>query len=470
MDCKHLVLSKDNYVPIANLSSNVEPVTSLDNLRTVYRGRQTKWTDLSTTYISITGVFAEERQIDFFAICGHNLPNNARVLFQLYNSTTVQDATTAVGGSDWMEIGEILPQGLFRWGIDPWASKDNDPLNDVISYFFGALIGALSFKISIEHNYGYVPPTEPPPVYVSDGIYRQDDVTRVVCIEAENGVVTPNDSDTWESVGDVGASDDIRLYKNGSQFYWSANEGPKIEFKFNATVSGSYKIYLRMYSTDGNSIYSTFDGINSSHFWVNGELVNQGWVWLELRSINLIAGQLHNLTLSARDHYISIDKMVIQTVASAAPTNNGPAESSFGTTIQSGYAGAVTSGDNVSLRMAMVGNTITLEENFSYPSSITFLDSPNLQKTLSGHSIAAREQNKIRSASLNLDHMSNNDRLVMSQFEKENASRPFLISPYPNEVSWFRGDYIFLAILEDALEYTHFRQNIHQTELRLLEV
>jgi len=473
MTCEHIMFSDHNIVEISELESNIDPVTDLDWLKNEHRSRQTKWTNFSEDEIYVEGFMADLRLVSFMAIPGHNLLPTAEVRLELINENV---SVAPVYDSGFTLIGNVLPLGIWTAGIDPYGGTENESLDDVIALWLDDPVLANRWRVTIRHKYGYVPPAEPPPVVVSDGIYQQDPVTGILSIEAENGVVESEAGiSTWENDNHAGASNGANVYySDNSSYHHTGSDGPKVKFEFTATKSGQYNVWLRMFSEDvggvlgGYSIFTVFNGHSTRKYFTS--IVNQGWRWRETKTITLSAGQKYTIYFSHRHRPLRVDKLVLKPSSDSAPTGTGPTESGFGTKTVDGGTGAITSTDSMNLRMLMLGEVIQLEKNFSYGSAIKFLTEPELHTSFSGFAITSRAQRTAKRLRLSLDSMTQGDRFTLWNYETKLAGKPFLVSPYPSETQWFKTNYFFLARFEDSLEYKHVGPNIHRTSINLVEV
>lgn len=416
------------------------------------------------------------RLAKFMAIPGHNLLPTAEVRLELIDATNFP---TTVYDSGFTLIGNILPLGIWSAGVDPYGAADNESLDDVIALWLDEPVLFNQWRVTIRHKHGYVEPTEPPPIIVSDGIYQQDATTGVLSIEAENGIVESEGGlFTWETDNLAGASGGVNLFKGGYGYHHTHNDGPKVKFEFTATQSGVFNVWLRLLSNGGGpgvkddggySIFTVFNGNSTTKYF--SSILNNGWQWRDTKQITLSAGQKYTLYVAHRHRQLAFDKLVLLPSSQSTPTGTGPAESGFGTRTEDGSTGAITSTTSMNLRMLMLGDVIQLEKNFSYGSQIEFLTEPDLHFSHSGFAITSRAQRPAKALSLSLDTMTEGDRFTMRNYETKLAGKPFLVSPYPSGTAqWFRGDYIFLARFANSLKYHHLSRNIHRTSLNLVEV
>ena len=467
--CKHLSFGYDNYIEGGEIVCTPEPVTDVDWLKTSDREEQARWTNLEGNIVIETTlpapVFAE-----YFAILGNNLKKDAKIKVEVFENVGDTEPTFQ---TDWETIGKVKPLGLWRAGIDTYGElQEPNGLDNVQVIWFDKLRKVTFVRLTIDHGYSVEAPvdnSEPTTIITSDGIPKQ--TNGIVSIEAENGVVTDSGIDTWAQQSQSGASGGNALYKSGSEFYGSSGDGPRVKFRFTPVATGTLDVWVRMESTDGNSFYSLFnDSQSKTHIYDVSVFRNVGWKWHKIRSVYTVGQNVSSITIAARDHYLSFDKIVLQPAGSAAPTGEGPAESPHGT-ITTTIAGEpiMTSTDNVTLRMITLGNIITLEENFNYGAVLKLLTEPEIRYTSSGYAVNTKIQRYSRSMQLVLDAMTDNDRLVLSDLETKLMGKPFLITAYPKRAKWFTDHHMFLGIFGNALPYSHFFEDINQTQLTVLE-
>lgn len=140
---------------------------------------------------------------------------------------------------------------------------------------------------------------------------------------------------------------------------------------------------------------------------------------------------------------------------------------SFRLTIRkSSYSG----GADIALRTVLIGRTLEMQHNFVYGASLRYLTAPTLSRTANGSHYPSRPQKRSRSLSLSLPMMSNRDRAALARMERDLGGSPFLVSAYPGRSGWQFDDYAFLARFADTLDYEHVFEDIHATNLQLVEV
>lgn len=482
LECKHLMFGRDNFVELDStiLTATPAPVTDINFLKNTYPARVAKWTNLQNDIV-IEGVTDGQVLIDYFAIPGNNLNPNATIQLELFENAT--DATPIYTSGE-TSVGDLIPLGAWRAGIDEYGNSENAPLSSVRSFWFTELKTVGKFRLTISHGFTYTPAVIPagstatPPTVttttVSDGIFRQG-TNGVLSIEAESGVVT-NDAgiDTWAEVTDSDASGGKALYKNQDDFYNTSAEGPRVDFEFTASQSGSNDIYVRLKSSEGNSAYFIFDG-QWSYVYFD---MSQPFVWKKLaRHVVTVAEQRHQMSIAARDHFVYFDKIVIQPSGAPAPSGTGPAESGTGTktitTVDDG--GDVTevtieSSDSVELRMIMMGNSMTMEGNFTLGGDATFVTPPDLHYSSSGSANITRPQHKKRRIVLPLNNMTEIDRFNLRNMEATLLGKPFLVNAYPDHPKWLADDYMFLGRFATANNYQQRTRTKHRTTIEIVEV
>lgn len=465
-----ILFGDNNYMEIANITCTPEPATPIDYVRTPERAEQLRITNLENDIV-IDFDFDDPIYASYFAIPGSNLTVDAEVKLEIFETIP---STQNLLPDEWTKIGEMVPVGQWKAGIDVFGEEKYPSLNAMNVIWFNGLLKLQRGRLTIKHGYGaaYVPPEDPPPVEVPDGIFRQDDATGVLSIEAESGETVDEGLDSWNPTSESGSSGGTSLFKSGNDFYSNPNEGPRVNFEFTPSRTGTHNVWVRIKSDEGNSFYTIYDGNSKTKVVQAGQIFNQGWIWVKSRDIYTVAENKKTITIAARDHFIHFDKIVIVPNGDPAPTGTGPAESGEGTKLVAGDGTTlVNSSDNVSFRMFILGNTTSLQFNFSYGSRFKQLTDPDLHEVWDGFSVISREQNASRSLSLPFEMMSDVDRLVLSRMESRLAGKPFLVSAYPklNRASWFTNDYLFLGRFATALDYLHLYENIHQTSINILE-
>lgn len=481
MTCEHLKIGATNIVPASTVTFNTPVTTDSEYIKNHYRGRIVKLENPQPNFIFIAGRLDKETIIDHMALTGYSLPDTADLLFQTFSSHDF-NTDTLLSISPWLRVKDLksLEVAANAKDTDIDYGNESDTMNDTLVYLLETPVNALAWRLSIRPNYDVEiepePDVEPPVVVtVSDFTFRQDETTQIVSIEAENAVITPNGSDTWQAVSDGSASGGVVLYKNGPAFYFSTTEGPHVKFTFNATVTGTYDFYLLMESTNGNSFYTEFtNGITRTHIYQTG-FTNQGSVWLKVRTESITAGQKYTFRLGARDHFLSVDKMEMRPSSAGAPTGHGSAESIFGTVTQTETSDGVVITEPVITNVILlqnirVGSILQLSTNFSYGSTASFLSDPNLVISSNEFTLVTAQQRKIKELDLQLEMATSKDAYDLREFEINNGGDPFLVIPYPgNDSGWFKSDKSMIAILSGKLVYTEFRENIYQIQLPLKE-
>ena len=462
MSSENILFSASDLVPAATLSSSAEPSTPLAWLQGSARARKTRWASLEAPVV-LSGTFAASAPIAYLAVPGHNLRVDALVQVRLYDA---EDAALYV--SEWLAVGDFLPAGLFRAGVDKFGVRARVP-NNTLFHAFPRVLNAIRFEVEFDHMLDFVPPEAGEPTAVSDGVYRQDGASGVLSIEAENGVAEAVGSDAWEIAESGSASGGLRRTKTGPEFYWTPLEGPLMRFVFTATASGSHRIWLRLASTDGNSIYTTFDGTSKTSVYDRVPFIAGGHKWKNTMTVNLTKGSRHEIVVSARDHYMSLDKLVVQPAGAAEPTDTGPAESGFGTRLVYEDFERTPSREFLELRSVMLGDTLQLDRTFRHGAPIRFQTDPDLTEASSGYQLAGRAQREVRTGSVDLTMMSERDALRLVELALERAGRPVIVALYPGGTDWVRAKHTFLARFGTALEVVNADAGIHSTRLLLHE-
>lgn len=126
--------------------------------------------------------------------------------------------------------------------------------------------------------------------------------------------------------------------------------------------------------------------------------------------------------------------------------------------------------DEVLLRMLMMGEKLQLQHNFGYGGDIAFQVSPELIQTTSGSRFLSRVPIDAREVSLQLEYMTDVDRVRLSKMEKALQGKPFIVCAYPDKSGWQFNDYTFVARFADRISYTQVFENVHSATLNIVEV
>lgn len=429
------------------LSSTPAPVTDLANLKNAFRARQVKITDLSSDTLTIRGEFTSKRLVDYLAIVGCNLTENAEVQWKLYETTST---TVDLLGDGFEPVARGVPLGEFTSGHHPYAATTRTPVNGVIPKWLDTPIECEAFELLIKHGYPIV--ASPP----SNGIPLQDG-SGILSIEAENGTVTNVTNGTWTQTADGGASGGFYMAKSGN-FFRDPNSGPDVSFTYTASQDGVHDVYLRCdIESGGNSINVVHDGNVESK--IISPIVG-GWDWYLMRQATLTAGANHETIVRGRDFTFKFDKMIIQPEGTAAPTGNGAAESSDG---------VEGSENNVMLRMVMVGLSTGLSESFDYGNKIKYTTDPEVDRTSEGFGLLTELTDPVRRMLLPLNNLSESDRVKFVEMQMAQRGKPFLITAFPGQSEWSDEMHSMLAQPLAAGELENYMEGFYRQPLELLE-
>ena len=456
--------------PECIITATPDSATPLESLRNDLPARQARFPDLSGDIV-IEVECPTPQVATYFAIPGSNIPSNANITVELFETLT---SSTDLLGLGTLNVGDLIPLGVWQAGIDPYAG--GNPVNDgrrVFALWFDGPIQFQRLKLTIDHQLTFVAPTDPPPIITPNGIFRQSHSTGVVSIDAESAEAFAVGNDAWIIQSDPGATGTQR-YKSGPEFYEAGSPfaGPHIDFNFTATSTGLHDVWARLHSDDGNSLYAVADGNVQTRIFHGNELVGQGHVWLFLRTMALTNESLHQFSIYARDHFMSVDKLLIYPAGSPAPAGNGQVESQQGETTTFASGVVLDESSSINIRHLMLGRHETIQNNFSYGGTTQQIDDPELFETESGFYVAGRTQRPVRRLQLPFEGLNDRDRLILSSMEAERAGRSFLINPYPikGRQQWFTDQHIMLAKFSEALVFRHRFEDIHSTTLNLIEV
>ena len=142
----NLIFGSNNYISQSEtvLSSNIDPVTSLDSLRNSFQARQTRYTNLSGDIV-IGGELDQVSLAAYFAIAGSNLSPFAEVRLEVFETAT---ATTPLYDSQFQRVINLAGGGV-------------EPVNNTILFLFPERLLVRRFQLTIKHGLDFVPPPEP---------------------------------------------------------------------------------------------------------------------------------------------------------------------------------------------------------------------------------------------------------------------------------------------------------------------
>jgi len=474
----NLLFSDTNPVLDAEITSDTLAVTPLSWMKNSKRARMTKWVN-PDGIIRVFCKFDQIQNLSYFSIMGHSIPDGAKVTLKLFASDDTQ-----LYDSGALSVDSLIPAGIYSAGQDAWNESEQDIFNNVFLHTFDKVLDVAQANILIDHGYEAVEEettdtttTTTTTTTESDGIFVQN-AGGVVSIRADSMTMTSAASDSWavsnnpkngDGLGDV-------MFKTGSEFYSTPRVGPRLTSQFKASRSGSHDVWLRVYSDDGNSIYTTFDGNTKRSIFNAGELRNGEWHWYHVSTVNLVENATHELEVSARDHFMYFGKIVVIPSNSPAPTDASFIESDTGTitTTTNTTTGEVTVStpivNTLALRTVMLGDVWQPLENFEHGTPISFLTEAQNYTVSSGYTITGKPQQQVRRMELNLAVMEASDRLKMVEFEIAQNGKAFVFSAYPNGTEWEQQKHTFLAKFESRNAYSHDHWGIHSTNLILTEV
>ena len=407
-------------------------------------------TDLTSPTILIGFRFKQQSVVNYFAFPYTNLRPDAEV--QLRWFTNVDDPTPST-----IIANERIGQQTYDKGkvFAQWYDQD--------------IIAGRGLAI-ISHKHGLVMPGDPAPTTQPDGIPRQE-ATGILSMEMESASSIPSGGDSWVPTTDTSASGNVYMRKGLSSFYFSPFAGPRMEFRYTSSLAVALSVWVRVRSTSGTSIWLIADGVNTFHSFTGSDaIVGLGWQWRRLdRVIVTGAEQRRSIAIAARDHTMDLDKIVLQPLSAAAPTGLGPPASPEGT-FEVTAGGETTEGESVELRMMMCGEAITFDKNYAYSSRYKALTEPDIARSSSGFALRRSLQQCARSLTLDYPTMTDEDRRRMWEMEVNNIGQPLLVSCLPDRQQWLHKNYEFLAVLENAIEYSHDQEGRHSASWQLAEV
>ena len=452
----NFVMSKTNMIVGSTLSSDIPSDTDINWLQNSDTAELTRFTDFSDDTIRITATFAHQAQINYVAIAGSNLREDAEVKFRLFENP---DDAAAIFQTPFYQVGRDVV-------------KNNNTLLQALDT--PEPIPAWRLDVEIRHKYPAA--TDAGVTLVSDGIPRQE-ANGTLSMEAESCVFEDNGRQLWERVTDNSASGGqyVTLTASSSFRYSSFTAGPKMLFDFRPTVNGNNNIWLRMRATnvDGNRIYTEISGSSSGPvLFFDPNLPNNGWVWRVAQVANLTAGALTRLSIAPSRPSVQVDKVVILPAGTSTPSGNGPAVSPDGQSVVAAD-GTTSAGESVDIRMLLAGELLQLDHNMAYGTKLRLMSEANTRFTTTGRAVRVGDQYLSRRMSLSLPRMSDIDRCRLSECECEFKGAPFIISAYPgaNRDEWMKAQHTMLTMFETANEYTHWAEDRHNTgEIVLPEV
>ena len=474
----NLLFSETNPVLNAEITSDTLAVTPLSWMQNSKRARMTKWVN-PDSIIRVFCKFDQVQNLSYFSIMGHSIPDGASVTLKLFDSDG-----SLLYDSGQLSVDSLIPAGIYSAGQDAWNESEQDIFNNVFLHTFDKILDVAQANILIDHGYESVEEettdtttTTTTTTTESDGIFQQN-AGGVVSIRADSMLMTSAASDTWAKQSNPKSGDGLGdvMYKSGSEFYSTPRVGPRLTSEFKASRSGAHDVWIRLFSDDGNSIYTTFDGNTKRSIFDATELRNGEWHWYHVSTVNLVENATHEIEISARDHFMYFGKVVIIPSNSAAPNGASFVESDQGTitTTTNTTTGEVTTStpivNTLALRTVMMGDHWQPLENFEHGAPISFLTEAQNYTVSSGYTIPGKPQQQVRRMELNLAVMEASDRMKMIEFEIAQNGKAFVFSAYPNGTEWEQQKHTFLAKFESRNAYSHDHWGIHSTSLILTEV
>jgi dienelactone hydrolase len=148
-----------------------------------------------------------------------------------------------------------------------------------------------------------------------------------IWLEAECGTV----GSLWNTVSDGNASNDKYVtVQSGNNSTESAPSNPsgQISYTFNVSEGGSYSLWARVITPNGNddSFWISVDG--GSWFLWNNIGPNSSWAWEQAQTYSLATGS-HTLTVAYREDGALLDKIFVSNTG-ATPSGEGSAASNCG--------------------------------------------------------------------------------------------------------------------------------------------
>ena len=449
----NFVMSKTNMIVGSTITSDIQSDTDINWLKNSDTAELTRFTDFSADTIIISAVFAHQAQVDYVAIAGSNLREDAELRFLLYENAT--------------DTASIFETPFFEVGRD--VVKNNNTLLQILD----VPEPVPSWRLDYEIRHKYPAATDAGVTLVSDGIPRQE-ADGTLSMEAESCVFEDNGRQMWERVTDNSASNGqyVALAANSNFNYPTYSAGPKMVFDFRPTVNGNNNIWLRLRSTDvnGTGIFTEISGSSSGPaLFFDPQLPNNGWLWRVAQVANLTAGALTRLSIAPRRPGVQVDKVIILPPGST-PSGNGAPESPDGQSVVAAD-GTTSAGESVDIRMLLAGELLRLDNNMAYNTKLKLMSDPNTRRTTTGRAVKVGDQYLSRQLSLSLPRMSESDRCQLSECECEFKGEPFIISAYPKLDNWMQAQHTMLTMFATANTYTHWQRDRHNTgEIVLPEV
>jgi len=163
------------------------------------------------------------------------------------------------------------------------------------------------------------------------------DGTGLVSMEAEHYQANvPNIGYSWSPVTIPGYSGSgaLPVMPDDGRSPLNAGGGPRLDYQVRFTRAGTHYVWIRAlsHSSASDSLYVGLDGATTGALYMTGmNLDGQTWTWTRQRSggvatINVTSIGLHTINVWMRESGIVLDKLVLTTRSSYAPTGQGPPE------------------------------------------------------------------------------------------------------------------------------------------------
>lgn len=110
---------------------------------------------------------------------------------------------------------------------------------------------------------------------------------------------------------------------------------------------------------------------------------------------------------------------------------------------------------DIRLRMILMGLKLELDKGFDYGSQIRYVTPPQNTRTGGGSTVPVALQQRSRSLSLPISHLTGRDQEALSLMEVELLGRPFIVSGFPAATGRRYRDHNFLARFDSALDFIH---------------
>lgn len=451
MSCQNIRFGFDNVVPrTQTLIKSPESSLPIENIKTTSRSDVALWDGLGAEQIIIVGTMPEATTADFISIPESNLPPGSTVQFELY--TGDHFTGTEILNADPIVISGAIPLGVWRAGIDPYGGESDHDVTGAIMLWFDTPKTFDTYRIVITTGFGAATSTP-------NTKRVQDATTGIVSMESSDGVVSNDDYvNTWGELVNVVATNGNCMNKIGTDVFYNAKDAPKLTFDLQATVNGQVDVWVKARVQNSDNLhYISINGLTSLQY-VSTE---PDFEWVKWNSLTLVKGRDYTIDIIPRDATLQFDKLVIQPLGTAAPTGDGPAVSPYGTGVVGG---------RISLRMLYIGRSLMMDKNFSYGNSLRLVTDPDIEMSALGHALSGQNQRLTKKVTVNLDGMTDADKIGLAMMETSMLGKPFMVSVRPGSSEWNENTNSFLANFATALDYGQVLSDKHQVQVNLLEV